>query len=327
MTLDPDAAQVLELIRTAGRPPVEALSPDEARASYRAAREAVTPEPVAVAEVRDLAAEGPYGSIPLRLYRPHGVAGTGGGVPALVYFHGGGWVLGDLDSHDGVCRHLADRSGCVVIAVDYRLAPEHKFPAAVEDAFAATRWVAAHAQALGLDAARLAVAGDSAGGNLAAVVCLLARDAAEGGPRIAFQMLLYPATDFAMDTPSHRRFAEGHLLTRASMRWFRDHYLRTPADQEDWRASPLRAPSLAGLPPAYVLTASHDPLRDEGEHYAQRLIETGVPVTVWRVPGQIHGFLPMGRLIAASSRVLDALGGALKATMLADAARPPGPTV
>lgn len=308
MMLDPDAARVLELIRAAGRPPYEQLSPEEARAAYRAARDAVAPEPVAVAEVRDLIAEGPRGPISLRLYRPFGAARSGD--PALVFFHGGGWVLGDLDSHDGVCRHIADRSGCVVVAVDYRLAPEHKFPAGVEDAFAATRWVAERVPALGLDAARLAVGGDSAGGNLASVVCLLAREA--GAPRIAFQILLYPATDFAMDTPSHRRFAEGHLLTRANMRWFRDHYLPAPSDREDWRASPLRAHSFAGLPPAYVLTASHDPLRDEGEQYARRLTEAGVPVTAWRVPGQIHGFLPMGRLVAASSRALDVLGRALK---------------
>ena len=290
--LDPGAAQVLEMIRAAGRPPWHTLSPDEARASYLAGRQVTAPEPVPVAEVRDLTAAGPHGPIPLRLYRPAAAPPTAS--PVLVFFHGGGWVIGDLETHDGVCRHLAERSGCVVIAVDYRLAPEHKFPAALDDAFAAANWVAARADALGLDPMRLAVGGDSAGGTLAAACCLLAREAG-GSPAIAYQMLLYPATDFAMDTPSHRQFAEGHLLTLDSMVWFRDLYLNGPSDMEDWRASPLRAGSLAGLPPAFVLTASHDPLRDEGERYARRLIEAGTPVTVWRAPGQIHGFLPQGK--------------------------------
>jgi acetyl esterase len=312
MMLDPGAAQVLEMIRAAGRPPWHTLSPDEARASYLAGRQVTAPEPVPVAEVRDLTAAGPHGPIPLRLYRPAKAPPTAS--PVLVFFHGGGWVIGDLESHDGVCRHLAERSGCVVIAVDYRLAPEHKFPAALDDAFAAASWVAAQADTLGLDPVRLAVGGDSAGGTLAAACCLLAREAG-GSPAIAYQMLLYPATDFAMDTPSHRQFAEGHLLTLDSMVWFRDHYLNGPSDMEDWRASPLRAASLAGLPPAFVLTASHDPLRDEGERYARRLIETGTPVTVWRAPGQIHGFLPQGKIIAAAGHALDLLADALKAAL------------
>jgi acetyl esterase len=266
-----------------------------------------------VAVVRDLVAPGPHGPIPLRLYRP--AAAPAAGTAALVFFHGGGWVLGNLESHDGMCRHLAERSGCVVVAVDYRLAPEHKFPAPLDDAGAATAWVAAQAGALGLDPARIAVGGDSAGGNLAAALCLAARDA--GGPAIAWQMLLYPATDFAMDTPSHRRFEEGHLLTRESMLWFRDHYLTSPEEAAAWRASPLRAASVAGLPPALVLTASHDPLRDEGEAYGRRLAEAGVPVTLWRVPGQIHGFLPMGKAIAASAAVLDRLAAALRTALSA----------
>jgi acetyl esterase len=314
MKLDRDAAEVLKVIHSPDRPPWDTLSPAEARASYMAGRQATAPEPLPVAEVRDLSIPGPHGPIPLRLYRP--ATAPASGSPALVFFHGGGWVLGNLESHDGVCRHLAERSGCVVVAVDYRLAPEHKFPAALDDAFAATQWLAAQAPALGLDAARIAVGGDSAGGNLAAAVCLLARDA-NGSPSIAFQMLLYPATDFAMDTASHRRFGEDHLLTRASMAWFRDHYLKHPGEMADWRASPLRAASLAGLPPAFVLTASHDPLRDEGEAYARRLVEVGIPVTLWRVPGLIHGFLPMGKAIAASGPALDRLAAALKAGLAA----------
>lgn len=309
MKLNPDAAQVLAAIRLAGGPPWETLSPEEARASYLAGRAATTPEPMTVAQVRDFSIEGPHGPIPLRLYRPTSAAAKGS--PALAFFHGGGWVLGNLDSHDAACRHLAERSSYVVVSVDYRLSPEHKFPTGLEDAFAASRWLIANAATLGLNPASIAVGGDSAGGNLAAAVCLLAREAG-WNPGIAFQMLLYPATDFAMDTGSYRDFGEGHLLTRASMEWFRNHYLAHPDDALDWRASPLRASSLALLPSAYVLTASHDPLRDEGEAYALRLVEAGVPVSLWRAPGLIHGFLPMGKAIAASGPALDRVAGALR---------------
>ncbi len=308
MQLDRDAAAVLEALRAANRRPWHEMTPEEARASYMAGREVSQPPPMPVAEVRDLTCPGPHGPVPLRLYRP--AAAPAQGAPVLVFFHGGGWVFGNLESHDGLCRHVAERSGAVVVAVDYRLAPEHKFPAAFDDALAATQWVAGQAAALGVDAARLAVGGDSAGGNLAAAVCLHARD--HGGPRIAWQMLLYPATDMAMDSGSHRSHGEGHGLTTASMRWFGDHYLNHADEAADWRASPLRAASVVGLPPAYVLTASHDPLRDEGEAYARRLVEAGIPVCQWRVPGQIHGFLPQGKLMAASAPALDRLAAALR---------------
>ena len=309
MRLDPDTEALLEAARAANRPAWNELTPEEAREAYMASRALSAPPPIPVAEIRDMACPGPHGAIPLRLYRP--AAAPGRDAPVLVYAHGGGWVLGNLESHDGLCRHLAEHSGCVVLAVDYRLAPEHRFPAAFEDALAATQWVAAQAEALGIDPARLAVGGDSAGGNLMAAVCLHARD--HGGPRIAFQMLLYPATDLTMDTPSHRRFGEGHMLTTVAMRWFATLYLRGPEDAADWRAAPLRAASLAGLPPAFVLTASHDPLRDEGEAYARRLVEeAGVPVTLWRVPGHLHGFLPMGRLLRAAEPALDRLAAALR---------------
>jgi len=302
MTLDPDAARLLEMARKAGKPPYETVDADTARQLYREGRRALQPEPLAVAETRDLSAPRPGGTVPLRLYRPDG-ATAGESLPVLIYFHGGGWVLGDIDSHDGVCRHLAARSGCAVVSVDYRMGPEHKFPAAVDDAVAATRWIAGNAAELGIDPARLAVAGDSAGGNLAAVVTLHERDA--GGVAVGAQMLFYPATDFAMDTESHRLFGEGHLLTHAAMRWFQAQYL-TAGDEADWRASPLRADDLAGLPTAYVITAGFDPLRDEGETYARRLVEAGVPVTTRRYTGQIHGFLTMGRIIAQSAEALDA---------------------
>ena len=316
MMLDPDAAALLAAARAANRPAWNEMTPAQAREAYLAGRALSAPPPVAVAEVRDLACPGPHGPVPLRLYRP--AAAPAQGAPVLVYAHGGGWVFGNLESHDGLCRHLAEGSGCVVVAVDYRMAPEHRFPAAFDDAVAAVAWVAAQATALGLDPARLAVGGDSAGGNLMAAACLHARD--HGGPAIAWQMLLYPVTDLAMDTPSHRRFGEDHSLTTAAMRWFAGLYLGEAEAATDWRVAPLRAPSLAGLPPAFVLTASHDPLRDEGEAYGRRLAEeAGVPVTLWRVPGQLHGFLPMGWLLRAANPALDRLAAALRLALA-----PPG---
>ncbi len=302
MTLHPDAARLLEMARQANNPPIGTVDAETTRRLYREGRRVLAPDPLPVGETQDLSAPGPHGAIPLRLYRPLG-AEPGAALPVLVYFHGGGWVIGDIDTHDGVCRHLAARSGCAVVSVDYRMGPEHRFPAAVDDCVVATAWVGAQAQELGIDAARVAVGGDSAGGNLAAVVCLAARDAA--GPRIAGQLLLYAATDFAMDTPSHEQFADGYLLTRQGMRWFQKQYLGSAEDGTDWRASPLHAPDLSRLPPAYVITAGYDPLRDEGEAYARRLIEAGVPVTCRRYPGQIHGFLTMGRIIAESATALD----------------------
>src|SRR5580693_8914529 len=239
MALDRHAERVLEMVRLSGRPSYETLSAPEARELFLAAREALAPDPPPVAETRELAAPGPSGAaVPLRLYRGATTAPRDG-LPALVYFHGGGWVIGDLDTHDSLCRHLANAARCIVVAVDYRLAPEHKFPAAVEDCFAATSWVAREAVALGIDRERLAGGGDSAGGNLAAVVSLIARD--RGAPKLRYQALLYPAVDCGMTHSSHDRFAEGYLLTRPTMKWFYEHYLREPADIDDWRASPLRA--------------------------------------------------------------------------------------
>jgi acetyl esterase len=232
-------------------------------------------------------------------------------LPVLVFFHGGGWVVGDIESHDTGCRHLANRAECAVVSVDYRLAPEHKFPAAVEDCLAATAWVAGNAASLGVDAGRLAVGGDSAGGNLAAVVSLLARD--HGTPRIGHQLLIYPATDAAMRHDSMARFAEGYVLTRSTMRWFYEQYLRTLADAADWQASPLAAPDLGGLPPAFVLTAGYDPLCDEGDAYAARLAAAGVSVTHRRFTGQIHGFALNGKIIRAAETALDEAAAALRA--------------
>lgn len=311
MSLDPDAARLLEMARKANKPPYEAGDAETARRLYREGRRALQPEPMAVAAVGDAQAPGLHGPIGLRTYRPDGPA-PAERLPVLIYFHGGGWVLGDLDSHDTVCRHLAARSGCAVVSVDYRMGPEHKFPAAVDDALSATRWVVDHAATLFVDPGRIAVAGDSAGGNLAAVVCLHARDNA--GPTIGAQMLFYPATDFAMDTASHTLFGEGHLLTHSAMRWFQKQYLAS-GDEVDWRASPLKAETLERLPQAYVVTAGYDPLRDEGEAYARRLVEAGVPVTTRRYTGQIHGFLTMGKVIAQSSQALDSAAAWLRANV------------
>ena len=308
MPLDVHAAKVLEMIRLSGRPPYETLAPAEARQFSRNARAVLAPEPPEMGAVRDIKI-GEGGAIPARLYRPLGSA-PNAALPALIYFHGGGWVIGDLDTHDVVCRQIANGSGGAVVSVDYRLAPEHKFPAAVEDAIAATAWIAAHGATLGIDTARLAVGGDSAGGNLAAVVALDARD--RNGPKLFQQTLIYPATESTMSHPSHERFAEGLLLTRPTMKWFLGHYLRGAEDLADWRVSPLRATSLANLPPALVLTAGYDPLCDEGEDYAARLAAAGVPVTRVRVEGVIHGFLTMGKLIPAANEAVAMIAAALK---------------
>jgi acetyl esterase len=245
--------------------------------------------------------------VPVRVYTP---AGTGP-FPALVYFHGGGWVLGGIESHDDLCRVLTNRAGCVTVSVDYRLAPESKFPAAAEDAFAATRWVAENAVAIGADPARIAVGGDSAGGNLSAVVAQMTRD--RGGPQLAHQVLLYPAVDAAMDTASYRTNADGYLLTRADMIWFWKHYLSSEAERSNPYASPLRAKNMAGLAPALILTAEYDPLRDEGEAYGVRLRQAGVPVTCTRYDGAIHGFVSLSNVADIGKKGVEQVSAALRA--------------
>ena len=307
--LHPDAAKLLDRLRAAGRPPLETLSPAAAREAYAASRAVLQPPPENVANVQNLSIPGPAGPLPLRLYRGAGTADTDV-LPALLFLHGGGWVIGDLDSHDGVCRRLANLAACRVIAVHYRLAPEHRFPAAVEDAAAALSWAAENAAALGIAPARIAVGGDSAGGNLAAVLALMGRDGT--APRLSFQLLLYPAVDFAMTTGSYARVTEGVPLTAATMRWFIDHYAPGAEQRLDWRASPLRAESLAGTPPALVLTVGHDPLADEGRAYAGRLEGEGVRVAALHLSDQIHGMLTMGRVIAAADPVLQYAAAALR---------------
>ncbi len=261
-----------------------------------AAREGPRPE---VARVEDLRLPGPAGEVPVRVYSPGGAAP----LPAMLYFHGGGWTICSVETHDATCRELANRAGCVVVSVEYRLAPEHKYPAAAEDCYAATRWVAEKGSEIGVDPGRIAVGGDSAGGNLAAVVALMARD--RGGPALCHQLLIYPVTNFAFDTPSYRDNADGLLLTRAMMEAFWSHYLADATDGARPYASPLRAECLEGLPRAHVITAEFDPLRDEGEAYAARLREAGSPVVLSRYDGMIHGFFPMGLVIERSRDAVD----------------------
>ncbi len=309
MSLDPDAETLLAMIRAAGRAPMETLSPDEARQQFKAGRAVTQPDPQEVAEVRDLSCPGPHGAIPLRAYRPMGTAANDV-LPALVYYHGGGWLLGDLDSHDVACRHYANAAKCRVVSVDYRMAPEYKFPAAVDDCAAATGWAIAQADALGIDRKRVAVGGDSAGGNLAAVMAIMARDC--DLPSLVFQLLVYPVTDLGMTHESYRRVTEGVPLTSRTMDWFIDHYLHGPKDRADWRASPLRAADLSGVAPALVLTASYDPLCDEGVAYAERLEREGVRVIHLHFSDQLHGFVGQGRIIRAGNMALDMMAAALK---------------
>jgi acetyl esterase len=310
IVLDPDAAAVYKAFLEANRPSYENGTPAQAREMYLAARFVSNPEPPELESARELSIPAPHGSIPARIYTPRTLRKKDGLAPCLVFFHGGGWVIGDLDSHDVVCRQLAHEGGLIVISVDYRLAPEHKYPAAVDDAIIATNWIAANVASLGIDATRLSVGGDSAGGNLAAVVSLAARDG--NGPAISGQMLIYPATDFSRQHPSHREPETSILLTHSVIGWFIDHYLGD-ADINDWRASPARAAKLAGLPPAYVLTAGADPLRDEGDAYAARLKDAGVPVTYRHFPGQFHGFFTMGKLLPQANVAVSEIGAWLKA--------------
>ena len=312
MALDPQAQAVIDLVIKSGRPAYNTLSPKDARQLFRETRPASTPTPPEIGAVRNLVANGPGGPIPLRVYRPAGVAASVA-LPGLMYFHGGGWVIGDLDTHDVLCRQLTAEAGVTVVNVDYRLAPEHKFPAAADDAWAATRWTVAHASEFGVDASRLAVGGDSAGGNLAAVVALQARDA--GAPIIKLQVLVYPVTDVAAESRSYQDFSEGYMLTRESMRWFTAHYLAASGQANDWRVSPLRASSHAGLPPALVVTAGFDPLRDEGAAYAAKLQQAGVLVDYVCYGGMIHGFAGMGKLIETGNRAVSHIAATLRQTL------------
>ena len=311
VVLDPDAATVFAAFQAANRPSYESVSPTVAREFYLAGRVVSNPEPPELQSAEPLSIPAPHGAIPARIYTPKTLRKNSGLAPCLVFFHGGGWVIGNIDSHDVVCRTLAHEGELIVVSVDYRLAPEHKFPAAADDAIAATKWVAANASKLGIDAAQLLVGGDSAGGNLAAVVALAARDG--DGPKLAGQVLIYPVTDFAMTHPSHSEPETSVLLTHSVIRWFCNHYLGSAADIDHWKASPARAKTLAGLPPSYVLTAGADPLRDEGAEYAARLKQDGVSVTYRHFPGQFHGFFTMGKLLQQANVAASEIAVWLKA--------------
>jgi acetyl esterase len=292
--LDPQAQAVLDRARLKGAPALSSLPPEQARQAYRDSRLPTQPQPRALALRRDFEIPGPGGALPLREYRPRDSEPTQT-LPALVFFHGGGWVIGDRDTHDVLCRDLCDLSRCAVFSVDYRLAPEHRFPAAFDDAVAATRWLAQQAALLHIDAARMVVGGDSAGGNLAAVAALALRG--DVLVRLSGQMLAYPVTDLRAGSDSYRHYAAGYTLSAQEMRWFSQHYIDDARHITDWRASPLLAPDLAGLPPALVLTAGFDPLRDEGRLYADRMSAAGNAVQYVCFERQMHGFLGMGGVI------------------------------
>lgn len=307
MAIDPQIQVLLDTLDQMGFKGISELAPDAAgvRAAMKQMR--VPVEVADVAEVRDLSCPGPAGPVPLRLYRPNDQPG----LPVLVWFHGGGWTIGDLETADATCRELANASGAAVVSVDYRLAPEHPFPAAVEDCWAALQWAAAHADELAADATRLAVGGDSAGGNLAAVVSLMARD--RSGPPVRFQLLVYPATDARLGWPSLEENGSGYFMSREDVVWFYRQY--APPDPSDWRMSPLLATDHSGLPPAYVVTAEYDPIRDEGEAYAEALRQAGVEADLTRYDGMVHGFFGMHATVDVARRAVQEAGTALAAAL------------
>ncbi len=306
-TLDGRTQWFLQLLARSGQPPLHQLGVVEAREQFDAFMLLMSGRPAPVGEIVDRTMAGPAGPLRIRIYRPaHSVARL---LPTVLYFHGGGWVIGSLEGYDLACRYFCARSGCAIVSVDYRLAPEHKFPAAIDDGVAAFRWLATEAAGLGLDPDRIVLAGDSAGGTIAAVAAQELR----GEPRPpCLQWLIYPATDLRGDTPSHKSCGEGFLLTQADMDWFRGQYLNTPAEIDDPRASPLRAVDLAGLAPALVFTTGFDPLRDEGRAYAERLSAAGVKTIHREFDTLIHGFVGMRGALQAAARAMDDMVAGLR---------------
>lgn len=305
MALDPQVKIILEEAAALGLPPYNELSPAEARKKMIDLSPPVDPRLKAV-KVENREIPGPAGKIPIRLYYP----AKNSPLPVLIFFHGGGWVIGNLDTHDAICHALAKTSGCIVAAIEYRLAPEHQYPAAVEDAYAATVWISENAAAINADAKRIAVGGESAGGTLATVIALIARD--RGGPQICLQILVYPVTNYAFNTQSYISNAEGFMVTREMMKWFWDQYLESREVADHPYVSPLRAADLCNLPPALVITAAYDPLCDEGEAYAAKLQQAGVEVKYIRYEGMIHGFFRMTSRLDKAKEALDEVAKALK---------------
>ena len=313
MALDPESQRLLDQMAAANSPPWHTLSPEEAREQYLTARiSSQGPRPDGVT-VTNRSIQGPGGNLPLRVYRPERAA-SDARLPALVYAHGGGWVFGNLESHDVLCAQLALDAGITVVAVDYRRAPEVRFPGAFEDMVAALKWVAGQGAGLGIDINRLAVGGDSAGGNLAATTAIWARD--HQGPKLRMQLLAYPVTDASAQTESYRLFHEGYGLSAPAMEWFIDHYTPDKATRTDWRVSPLRATSLGGLPPALVITAGHDPLRDEGRAYFWRLQKDGTVADLVEFGGMMHGFLNSTMLLHGARRGTAVCAGALREALV-----------
>jgi acetyl esterase len=305
--LHPQVKALLERVAQSPLPQYHTVPAFVARRIYRETRAVTSPPAPEISGLRVLVTPKP--EVVLRAYRPAG-AGKDELLPALVYYHGGGWVIGDIDTHDVLCRQLANAARCAVFSVDYRLAPEYPFPAAVEDSVAAAAYVAREAKALGVDPKRIAVGGDSAGGNLATVVALHARD--NGGPALCFQLLIYPGTDQRAGHASHQRNGDGYLLTRHTIKFFQDSYLPRAEDKLDWRASPLLAKSLKGLPPAYVITAGYDPLIDEGREYAERMKKEGVAVAYREYPDMVHGFLLFGAVLDTANEAVADCAKALR---------------
>jgi len=311
MALDPVMKAFLDQMAAQPRPKLSELPPPDERAVFRALMEMVGPKDVPIGKVANLACPGPAGEIALRSYTP--IAPSGEALPTLVFYHGGGFVVGDLDTHDGLCRMIANEAGVRVVAVDYRLAPEHPFPSAVDDAYAALTFVEKNAAELGIDANRLAVGGDSAGGALSAAMTQMARDT--GGPAIAFQLLLFPVTQVNANTPSVAKYAEGYMLEREVLDWWYKCYLGPSGDASDPRVSPLSAQSFDDLPPAYLLTAECDLLHDEGLQYAAKLRAAGVPVEVKDYPGLVHDFIYLQGVLPQAAQALKEAAHALKSTL------------
>lgn len=310
--LHPEVQMVLDLLKEANIPQLESMDPPAARAAYLERGPNVQPLAPEVGGIQNLEIQGKAGSLPLRIYRPQNVADNAV-LPVLVWYHGGGWVIGNLDTHDTLCRELCNASGVCIVSVDYRLAPEHRFPAAVDDAVSSVQWVFENAAKINIDPQRIAVGGDSAGGNLAAVVSLALRDS---DIRLAYQLLVYPVIDLSCDYPSHTHNGQGYVLTNELLGYFYDHYIEDKSALEDWRACPIRAESLKNLPPALVITAGYDPLRDEGAAYAVALTKAGNETTYVCFERQIHGFITMGKVFSDAYPAISLCAGELRRRLL-----------